>query len=273
MCRDGFLLDAHYDQEHRSRLILEDGRVIQTISDLLIFLFHRSYYIAMTIELVFLQMLNALKIRYHSAKSSDMPYNEKYTPFFAEFGLLPFITTVTRSTPNMNSAAITALVDRWRPETHSFHLPVGEMTVTLQDVSMITALPINGEPVCEDTDSAGWRQEMIDLIGRAPAQGEFKTLAAGAPYHWIVQNFGQCPENADRDTVVQYARAYAWWVLSRTLFGDSGGKLAQWWVLKQLTTLGADRETGVAPVLYSWGTAALAYLYRQVITCVNCIHY
>ena len=127
MCSSGFLLDAHYDQEHRSRLILEDGRVIQTISDLLIFLFHRSYYIAMTIELVFLQMLNALKIRYHSAKSSDMPYNEKYTPFFAEFGLLPFITTVTRSTPNMNSAAITALVDRWRPETHSFHLPVQEI--------------------------------------------------------------------------------------------------------------------------------------------------
>ena len=200
-----------------------------------------------------------------------MPYNEKYTPFFEEFGLLPFITTVTRSTPNMNSAAITALVDRWRPETHSFHLPVGEMTVTLQDVSMITALPINGEPVCEDTDSAGWRQEMFGLIGRAPGQGEFKTLAAGAPYHWIVTNFANCPENADRDTIVQYARAYAWWVLSRTLFGDSGGKLAQWWVLKQLTTLGAQTETG--PVLYSWGTAALAFLYRQVITCVNSRHY
>ena len=114
---------------------------------------------------------------------------------------------------------------------------------------------------------------MIGLIGRAPAQGEFKTLAAGAPYHWIVTNFAKCPEDADRDTTVQYARAYAWWVLSRTLFADSGGKLAQWWVLKQLTTLGADRETGVALVLYSWGTAALAYLYRQVITCANCRYF
>ena len=110
----------------------------------------------MTIELVFLQMLKALKIRAHSASSQDMPYNDKYTEYFEQFGLLPFITTVTRSTPNMNTAAITALVDRWRPETHSFHLPVGEMTVSLQDVSMITALPIKGEPVCEDTDSDGW---------------------------------------------------------------------------------------------------------------------
>ena len=54
----------------------------------------------MAIELVFLQMLNALKIRAHSASSPDMPYDEKYTEYFEQFGLLPFITTVTRSTPN-----------------------------------------------------------------------------------------------------------------------------------------------------------------------------
>ena len=37
-----------------------------------------------------------------------------------------------------------ALVDRWRPETHKFHLPVGEMTSTLQDVSMLLGLPFVG---------------------------------------------------------------------------------------------------------------------------------
>ncbi|RVW53212.1 Serine/threonine-protein phosphatase 7 long form-like [Vitis vinifera] len=36
---------------------------------------------------------------------------------------------------------ITSLVERWRPETHTFHLPIGEMTVTLQDVAMILGLP------------------------------------------------------------------------------------------------------------------------------------
>ena len=41
---------------------------------------------------------------------------------------------------------ISALVDRWRPKTHTFHMPFGEMAVTLQDVSMLTGLPISGDP-------------------------------------------------------------------------------------------------------------------------------
>ena len=39
---------------------------------------------------------------------------------------------------------LTALVDRWRPETHTFHLPFGEMAPTLQDVSLLLGLPIAG---------------------------------------------------------------------------------------------------------------------------------
>ncbi|KAK1602514.1 hypothetical protein QYE76_072014 [Lolium multiflorum] len=108
----------------------------------------------------------------------------------------------------MNPCAITALVDRWRPETHSFHLPCGEMTVTLQDVSMILALPIKGEPVCRNTASDGWREAMRDLIGNAPTT---EKMSAGAPYSWIQKNFKKCPEGAEDEVVEMYARAYLWW--------------------------------------------------------------
>ena len=40
---------------------------------------------------------------------------------------------------------ILALVERWRPKTHTFHLPHGEMSMTLQDVKVIYGLPIEGE--------------------------------------------------------------------------------------------------------------------------------
>ncbi|KAK1643999.1 hypothetical protein QYE76_061804 [Lolium multiflorum] len=96
----------------------------------------------------------------------------------------------------MNPSALTALVDRWRPETHTFHLRAGEMAPTLQDVSMILGLPIQGEPLCMNTSSDGWRQQMEELIGRAPPPpADPKERApAGASFSWIRTNFGQCPE-------------------------------------------------------------------------------
>ncbi|QHN94256.1 uncharacterized protein DS421_17g599650 [Arachis hypogaea] len=40
-----------------------------------------------------------------------------------------------------------AFVERWRLETHTFHFPFGECTVTLQDVAYQLGLPINGQYV------------------------------------------------------------------------------------------------------------------------------
>ena len=39
---------------------------------------------------------------------------------------------------------ITSLVKIWRPETHMFQVPVGEMTIMLQDVDIILGLCIHG---------------------------------------------------------------------------------------------------------------------------------
>ncbi|KAE8778417.1 putative retroelement [Hordeum vulgare] len=46
--------------------------------------------------------------------------------------------------PWLNSMTLIALTDHWRSETHSFHLALGEMTITLEHIAMITGLPIKG---------------------------------------------------------------------------------------------------------------------------------
>ena len=189
-------------------------------------------------QMCYLQELAPLKIRSHGASSNEMPYDERYTPYIQRLGLFPFIQLVRRSTPRFNAPAITALVDRWRPETHTFHLMTGEMTPTLQDVSMILGLPIDGRPLCMSTDSDGWRAQMQALIGMAPEEVEDKSkdrVPAGATYPWIVSHFAHCPAGANDDVIQTYACVYVWYVISRTLFADSGGTTAQWMWRKALT--------------------------------------
>ncbi|KAL8149085.1 hypothetical protein AgCh_006186 [Apium graveolens] len=46
-----------------------------------------------------------------------------------------------------DAGLISAFLDRWRPETHTFHLRFGEATVTLEDVYYILGLRSVGRPV------------------------------------------------------------------------------------------------------------------------------
>lgn len=56
------------------------------------------------------------------------------------------------------------LIERWRPETHSFHLPHAEMTVTLQDISCLWGMTIVGTPVT-GVEYGDFRSLCQDLLG------------------------------------------------------------------------------------------------------------
>ncbi|KAD5317002.1 hypothetical protein E3N88_16948 [Mikania micrantha] len=60
---------------------------------------------------------------------------------------------------NLDHGLFEALIERWRPETHTFHLPIGEATVTLEDVNVLWGLPIEGGVVsgCEQPSSVADR--------------------------------------------------------------------------------------------------------------------
>ena len=62
---------------------------------------------------------------------------------------------------------ISALVKRWRLKTHTFHLPHGEMSITLEDVEVILGLPIDDEVLVGPTVvvDGDWRQLCMELLG------------------------------------------------------------------------------------------------------------
>ncbi|CAN6194938.1 unnamed protein product [Urochloa humidicola] len=120
------LLDQFYDNNHRGQLI-ENGEV-----------------------------LPILRPRTHDGFQL-MRYDHRYQPLLQQADLHVVANLIRKGMPTFNPAALTALIDRWRPETHSFHLPCGEMTVTLQDVAMLLGLSIRGLAVIGPAVSKGWR--------------------------------------------------------------------------------------------------------------------
>lgn len=162
---------------------------------------------------------------------------------------------------HLDHALITSLVERWRPETHTFHLPVGEATVTLQDVEVIWGLRIDGPPVT-GVDVAHtreeWRGICAELLGFSPDPTDFD--GGRLRVSCLSTELDRAlPANATDDTFRQRARVYILLLLGGHLFSDkSGNKLSLMWLplLRDLETLGE----------YSWGSAVLSFLYRSLCT-------
>ena len=61
-------------------------------------------------------------------------------------------------------ALITTFVKQWYPKTHSFHLPHGVMTITLQDVEVIMGMPIEGEAMVGSNERT-WKTVYTEMLG------------------------------------------------------------------------------------------------------------
>jgi hypothetical protein len=122
--------------------------------------------------------------------------------------LLAIAEIVRRGMPVFNTRAITSMVNRWSPETHSFYLSCGEMTMTLEDVAMILGLPIRGHHITGRVDSAGWRKRVAIFVGREPPVrvSGIKGREAGVHMSWLREEFSKCPLDANKAIVAMYAR-------------------------------------------------------------------
>lgn len=67
----------------------------------------------------------------------------------------------------INYALVTVFVERWRQETHSFHLSVDEATIMLKDIVVLLRLRIDGRLITSPP-TPDWRVICEGLLGDTP---------------------------------------------------------------------------------------------------------
>jgi hypothetical protein len=78
---------------------------------------------------------------------------------------------------NVSHALLMALCERWHTETNNFHLPVGEMSITLDDVVCLLHIPIEG-----------WMLDDPKKVSRVTG-AELMVSHLGVPHTVAVKNY------------------------------------------------------------------------------------
>ena len=168
---------------------------------------------------------------------------------------------------------ICAFVERWHEETSSFHLPFGEMTVTLDDVASLLHIPIDGMLLSHGSitrdEAVEWMVEYLGSdLGDALKEVE-KTKGAHCRFNYLERIFKE-RLNEQRDLVEEYGvteeverlrdqavRIYLLYLVGITIFSDK----SQWNV--HVVYLKYFRDLDIC-ASFSWGAAALTQLYKEL---------
>uniref|UniRef100_A0A3Q7ICZ0 Aminotransferase-like plant mobile domain-containing protein n=1 Tax=Solanum lycopersicum TaxID=4081 RepID=A0A3Q7ICZ0_SOLLC len=157
--------------------------------------------------------------------------------------------------PSIDRSLITSLVERCRPETHTFHFRTGEATITLQDVEVLYGLPVNGDPVLGDESIrtiGDWQNICQRLLGFIPRPQDFnrsslKVTALNA--HMLEQL--QLHDLTTQEMIDQMARCYMFWMIACMMMADTSGNYLKLMYLPMLEDLNVVSS-------YSSGSATLA---------------
>ncbi|RYR29525.1 hypothetical protein Ahy_B01g053943 isoform I [Arachis hypogaea] len=147
-------------------------------------------------------------------------------------------------------------------------MPFGECTITLQDVAYQLGLPVDGDYVSGcltdfhlyiEGGRPAW-QWFHELLGVLPPENQVQKFAVNCT--WFQETFAECPDGADEETVRRFVRAYIMMLLGTQLFADKSGNRIH---IRWLPYVARLEEMG----RYSWGSAALAWLYRCMCRVAN----
>ena len=149
---------------------------------------------------------------------------------------------------------ITCLVERLRLETHTFHVLVGEMTITLQDVAIILGLRINCVAVTR-TCVLNVEDLCEELLGVTPPAHALRGSAISI--RWLCDQLSISTPNADEVALERSARDFILALMGSFLFADKKGVHVHLCFLSLLRDL-----THIAT--YIWRGAVLAHAYHEL---------
>ncbi|XP_057742577.1 uncharacterized protein LOC130961000 isoform X4 [Arachis stenosperma] len=200
-------------------------------------------------------------------RQQGMRLDERYVPYLQMAGLY-HLARLNDRWFRLDEPLVSAFVERWRPETHTFHMPFGECTITLQDVAYQLGLPVDGDYVSGcltdfhlyiEGGRPAW-QWFHELLGVLPPENQVQKFAVNCT--WFQETFAECPDGADEETVRRFARGYIMMLLGTQLFADKSGNRIH---IRWLPYVARLEEMG----RYSWASAALAWLYRCMCRVAN----
>ncbi|MFQ6651284.1 hypothetical protein Gotur_023674, partial [Gossypium turneri] len=141
---------------------------------------------------------------------------------------------------------ISALIERWRLETHTFHLPCGECTVTLEEVNLQLGLPVDGYPVTGSAQSSDWPAVCYELLGAIPEKMDGGKIEMG----WLRDTFPDLDEDSTEIERIRYAQACILQLIGGYLMSDlSRSRVHLRWLLKLVDFRTAGELVGGLP---SW---------------------
>ncbi|XP_038697729.1 protein MAIN-LIKE 1-like [Tripterygium wilfordii] len=154
-----------------------------------------------------------------------------------------------------------ALLERWYLDTNTLHFRFGEMTVTLDDVSSLLHIPIEGHAVVAHRLTTTTTIALLsDALGGSIDEA-VSTLEGGTGHtvklEWLRVQFSGVDDSCSQEQIVSCARAYLLYLLGCTLFVGKSGTRVHAHYLHMFMDIDSVRD-------YAWGAAALCHLYLQL---------
>ena len=162
---------------------------------------------------------------------------------------------------NLDRGLLCAFVERWHAETNNFHLPIGEMTITLDYVSNLLHLLIVDHFYTQETLNADSVKDLLVkslCVDRGVASEETRHCRrAHVRLSWLRDVY---EDACSRRQWTLATRAYLLHLVGCTIFADKSATLVSVFYLGFFVDLRLTREC-------SWATTALTHMYEQLGDC------